>query len=121
VREPFAKPGAFAMTTLPFPIFAQAVITGYVSFWMLLYVWHKADLMMRNVDAHDHDGLRHEALRMAVSLSIMCSMIALLVPEIPQDRRLWLAGGASGLWAGCMHAFWLSVNWWRGRTLWKVR
>ena len=105
----------------PASIFLQAVVTGWVSFWMLLYVWHKSDLLVRNLDSHDHAGFRHEALRMAVSLSIVCSMIALLVPEIPQDRRLWLAGGASGLWIGCMHAFWLSANWWRGRTLWKVR
>lgn len=109
------------MNPSPEAIFAQAVVTGFVSFWMLLYVWHKADLVVRNLEAHDHAGLRHEALRMVVSLSIVCSMIALLVPEIPQDRRLWLAGGASGLWLGCVHAFSLSANWWRGRRLWKVQ
>ena len=108
------------MTTDPATIFAQAVITGFVCFWVLLYVWHKGDLVMRNLDAHDLAGLRHEALRMAVSLSFVCSLIALMASGLPQDRQLWLAGGGTGLWAGCLHMFWLSANWWRGRTLWKV-
>ena len=105
----------------PAPIFQQSVVAGFVSFWVLLYAWHKGDLVLRNLDAHDLAGLRHEALRMAVSLSLVCTSIALLAPQLPQEQRLWLAGGASGLWAGCLHAFWLSANWWRGRTLWKVQ
>ena len=108
------------MTFDPSSTFAQALITGYASFWMLLYAWHQGDLMLRNLEAHDHAGLRHEALRMVVSLSLVCTLIALLAPHLAQDRQLWLAGGATGLWAGCMHAFWLSATWWRGRTLWKV-
>jgi hypothetical protein len=115
-----ATSGESIVTTDPASIFALAVVTGFASFWMLLFVWHKGDMVMRNLDAHDVAALRHEALRMVVSLSLVCSLIALFATQLPQDRQLWLSGGASGLWAGCLHMFWLSANWWRGRTLWKV-
>ena len=104
----------------PTEVFSQAIVVGFMSFWVLLYVWHRADLFTRNIDSHEHAGMRHEALRMVVSLSILCCAMALLVPNLPQDRMLWLAGGSTGLWLACLHAFWLSANWWRGRTFWKV-
>ena len=109
------------MTTVSAWVFVQAVALGYLAFWALLFAWHQGELLLCRLDHHEFAGLRHEALRMAVALSVMWALVSLMAPDLPQEHRLRLSGAASGLWIGCAHAFWLSAQWWRSRTLWKVR
>ena len=116
-------PAFFRSSPVPSPLvqFAIAIGLGYGAFWLMLWCRHHADLATLKRDHVEHAGVRREALFLAVTLSLVWCLMATIAPEVPQDGQLRLAGGASGVWMACGTVLMLSVQWWRERTLWKVK
>lgn len=108
---------------MPSPIvqFALAIGLGYGAFWLMLWCRHHADLASLKREHLEHANMRREAVLLAVTLSLVWCLMATIAPEVPQDGQLRLAGGASGVWMACVTVLMLSVQWWRQRTLWKVK
>ncbi|MGH8029143.1 MAG: hypothetical protein ACREO3_04315, partial [Arenimonas sp.] len=117
-------PGDSAVTVLPTSPawqFVLAIALGYGAFWLMLWGRHKADLAARHIEYLEHAGVRREALFLAVVLSVVWCLMAALTPQLPPTGPVRLAGASSGVWLAALTALTLSVQWWRNRTLWKVR
>jgi len=105
----------------PFVQFAIAIGLGYGALWLMLWCKHHGHLMSTKREFDAHVGLRHEALFLAVVLSLTWCLMATLTPAADPTMPLRVAGGASGVWLACGTVLMLSVQWWRERTIWKVR
>ena len=110
-----------ALLTSPPWQFVLAIALGYGAFWLMLWGRHKADLAQRQLEYLEHAGVRREAVFLAVVLSIVWCLMAAMAPELEPTAPLRLAGASSGVWLAALTALMLSVQWWRKRTLWKVR
>ena len=113
--------------SLPSPLvqFVLAIGLGYAAFWVMLWFKHHGELMQSKREVLEHAGMRREAQLLAVVLSLTwCAMGAVapsLATNLDPAMQLRLAGGASGVWLACGTVLMLSVQWWRQRTLWKVK
>jgi hypothetical protein len=101
--------------------FVFAIALGYGALWLMLWGRHRADLAALKRDYLEHTGVRREAVFLAVVLSVVWCLMAALAPELEPTAPLRLAGASSGVWLAALTALTLSVQWWRKRTLWKVR
>jgi hypothetical protein len=110
-----------AFLSSPVGQFVLAIGLGYGALWVMLYCRHLADLATRNLDFLEHSGVRREAMFLAVVLSVVWCLMAAMAPQLEPTAPLRLAGGASGVWLATITVLGLSVQWWRRRTLWKVR
>jgi hypothetical protein len=109
------------LLTSPAWQFVLAIALGYGAFWLMLWGRHKADLAQRQIEFLEHAGVRREAVFLAVVLSLVWCLMAAMTPQLEPAAPLRLAGASSGVWLAALTALMLSVQWWRKRTLWKVR
>jgi hypothetical protein len=109
------------LLTSPAWQFVLAIALGFGALWLLLWGRHKADLAQNQLDYLEHAGGRREAVFRAVVLSIVWCLMAAMAPQLEPTAPLRLAGASSGVWLAALTALMLSVQWWRKRTLWKVR